>query len=253
MTGHPSLAADLGDLVDNIVEFDRVDSTHKMAQRLIAQMDEEGLDLTPTLLVASSQSQGIGRLDRKWQNAVSGISCNWLRSGVDPALVAKLPMLAASCLCTALADLGIYDAAIKWPNDILVSGRKIAGILVHARHSDSLWVTIGLGVNLSAAPSIDRSPPATAIADHIDELPADAAHRVIVGFVEQLNAAIDDPRQALENWRGKLIHNLGDTISVRLASGNVVTGKLTKVGSDGFLCLATDDGEKAITGGDIVE
>ena len=254
MSPETSLADILRRVVTNVVVLDQVDSTHLMAQRLIEQMDDEGLDLAPTIIVANSQSKGVGRRQRKWTPAGRGLHLNWIRSGLDQTTVALLPMFAAASLRETVESFGVQGACIKWPNDILVNGAKIAGILVHARHSDSVWATIGIGVNLAEAPVIDTGLPATAMANHLkkenlDDLLAPIALR----FVENLHTAIDTPEKALDQWRSHLVHKIGDNLSIRLASDLIESGRLLEVSKEGFLRIMTTEGERTITGGDIIE
>ena len=78
-------------------------------------------------------------------------------------------MLAATAAHDAISALGVADPRIKWPNDILVGKKKIAGILVFARHGETTWVAVSLGVNLESAPDITEGQglAATSIAEHV--------------------------------------------------------------------------------------
>lgn len=250
------LKRELADLVDNIVVLDVAESTHRMATRLISEMDDEDQQLGSTLIVADRQESGQGRGNRQWQSPEGGLYLSWLRSGVDAETTAKLPMLAAAAASTALASIGIDRVEIKWPNDVLVEGRKLAGILVFARHGDTAWVTVGLGVNLASAPSVEGSDglPATSVADLIGDGDVEAwRHGLACAFIRELAGGMARPEAALQTWRERLMHRGGEPLNVRLASGEVVTGRLIEVTAEGFLRLDVDGGERVISGGDIVE
>ncbi len=243
-------------VVENVVVLDAVDSTHAMALRLIGQMDEEGLDLPPTVLVAGDQGQGHGRGDRTWQSPVGGLYLSWLRSGLDRAQIQVLPMVAAAAVHQALAAAGLDRVAVKWPNDILVDGAKIAGILIHARHGEPTWVTVGIGVNLISRPVVREAGalPATSFADHLPI--ADAAEltaALAADIVMALTRGVDEPDELLARWRRALVHRPGDRLAVRLADGAVVEGRFVGLTDSGYLELATASGPRIVSGGDVIE
>jgi BirA family biotin operon repressor/biotin-[acetyl-CoA-carboxylase] ligase len=250
------LAEDLQGVVDNVVFVSEVDSTHATAIRLMAQLDEEEVDLEATLLVAGRQTTGIGRGTRTWKSPAGGLYVSWIRSGLSPKTIGRLPMMAAAAAHTALVEVGVTGVGIKWPNDILADGKKLAGILVHARQGATYWATVGLGVNLQSAPALDgeAAQPATALAELIEPAPYERWCRALVtGFALSLGSAIDDPEPAIDTWRNALIHHRGDTLTVRMASGEVQTGRFNGLTDEGFLRLGQGDDERIITGGDVIE
>jgi BirA family biotin operon repressor/biotin-[acetyl-CoA-carboxylase] ligase len=250
------LAEDLKGYVDNVVLLDAVDSTHAMAKRLIADMDEESQDLRSSLIVADRQDNGEGRGGRCWESPLGGLYLSWLRSGLEAEIVARLPMIAASAALSALAKIDIENARIKWPNDILVDERKIAGMLVFARHGETTWVTVGLGINVETEPVLrdGESTPATSVSSILGDGDGDTRRRTLAfTFVEALTKSIDDPQPALDAWMRHLIHRPGDAIRVRLASGTVVTGTLKDITPQGHLVVREGGDDRVLTGGDIIE
>jgi BirA family biotin operon repressor/biotin-[acetyl-CoA-carboxylase] ligase len=251
------MVRDLGRHVDNVVHFELVDSTHAVALRLIDQVDSEGLQLRPTVVIAESQSQGVGRGRRRWVSPTGGLYLSWISAGLDDDQISRLPMLAASSALLAVTAMGVTGAAVKWPNDILVEGRKLAGILVHARRGDVNCCTVGLGVNIEpvAEPIEDAIQPPTSLAELIGrEQAAEGKIGVASTFLAALTQALVEPESALERWRSQLIHRIGDPISVRLASGAVSSGSFAGVTDEGYLRLLDDSGgEVILTGGDVTE
>lgn len=242
--------------VENLVLLEITGSTHALARTLIADMDDEHQNLGSTLIVADRQDSGEGRGDRHWESPPGGLYMSWLRSGLTAETIAQLPMLAAAAAHTAVTTIGVPDARIKWPNDILVNGRKLAGLLVFARHGETSWVTVGLGVNLETTPVIDRDDalPATSVADHVTEGDVDSwRHDIVCAFVTALDRSMADPKPALEIWRSLLIQKPDGSITVRLASGEKVSGILVGLSEEGFLRIRTNGKERVITGGDIIE
>jgi BirA family biotin operon repressor/biotin-[acetyl-CoA-carboxylase] ligase len=250
------LASALGQVVDNVVLFEEVDSTHAVALRLIDQVDVEGLRLRPTIVLAGAQSRGTGRGDRRWVSPRGGLYLSWLSIGIRDEVVDRLPMLAAAAARATLADAGATEARIKWPNDILVDDRKLAGILVHCRRGTPNRVTVSLGVNIvpisEAVEGASRPPVSLAELVGADAAAASRAG-VAAGFVRGLDASIADPAPALERWRRWLVHRPGDRIAVRVASGVVESGRFAGLTEEGFLRLDQGSGERVISGGDVIE
>lgn len=110
-------------------------------QRLLRGDDPEG-----AVAVAEEQSEGRGRLGRNWEApAQTGVLVSiLLRPAVEPARLPELSLVAGAAVAEAIAETTGLDPAIKFPNDVLLDGRKVAGIL--AESSDGR-VVLGIGVN----------------------------------------------------------------------------------------------------------
>lgn len=122
-------------------------------QRLLRDDDEEG-----AVAVAEEQSEGRGRLGRNW-HAPAGTSVLvsvLLRPPIEPSRLPELSLVAGGAVAEAVADLTGIDPVIKFPNDVLVAGRKVAGILAESSEGR---VVLGIGVNANQT---------------ADQLPADA-------------------------------------------------------------------------------
>lgn len=250
----PRLWSSLGAGADNLVFLSHADSTHDAAARLIDEMDDDEASLGPTVLLAVRQSAGRGRGDHTWTSPEGGLYLSWLSSGIPTSRVARLPMVAAAAAWQALASVGLEGHGIKWPNDILHGGRKLAGLLVTARHGPPHWATVSLGVNLASAPELaaDASYPAGCLADALGPRTWSAwVEPIVASFVAELTKALSDPGPALSLWRAALIHRPGDRVAVRLASGEMVHGSFRGVTADGFLRLGEGDSERVVSTGDV--
>jgi BirA family biotin operon repressor/biotin-[acetyl-CoA-carboxylase] ligase len=167
-------------------------------------------------------------------------------------------MLAAAAAHLALSGLGVPGVGVKWPNDLLVDGRKLAGVLVHVRHGERVSAAVGLGVNVTTVPTLEASStrPPVAISELLpwpSENPfADWAPRLAGEFVDALMSAIEDPAPALARWRQAVVHRPGEPMSVRLGSGDELVGRFAGLSEDGFLRLELPGGERTITGGDVM-
>jgi BirA family biotin operon repressor/biotin-[acetyl-CoA-carboxylase] ligase len=251
-----SLARNLPDAVENAVYLDHVDSTHALSLRIMDQMHGQGLELGPTVIIAGQQTFGRGRGDRRWESPAGGLYLSWARSGLDHDSITALPMLAAAAAHRAITESGVAEAGIKWPNDIVVDGRKLAGILIHVRGADGGWATVGLGVNLTTSPEVNH--PTAAAATAMVELVEGAQFErwrveITTEFIASLTRFLADPGPGLDLWRRRLIHRPGETLSVRLGGGQTLTGTYQGLTDQGFLRLGTNGAERIVTSGDIFE
>lgn len=253
------LISAVGEWVRNCLIFDQLDSTHLLARRLMQQSDEEDIPINPTLVVAESQTGGLGRAQRTWSSEPGGLYFNLVWAQTDPSHTALLPMLAAAAIHQAVSAVGVKNAGIKWPNDILVDGNKLGGILIHARHGARLLATVGSGINISSTPDLggpDDQPgtQATSLADILgpgdDE---DRATTLITTFLETFCDSLTAPQPSVDHWKAHLVHTKGESISVSTSAGIVISGTFAGVNPDGHLMIKTEEGVQTLTGGDIVE
>ncbi|WP_287585459.1 biotin--[acetyl-CoA-carboxylase] ligase [Candidatus Borrarchaeum sp.] len=124
--------------------FDETGSTNDIAKELARKGALEGL-----LVLAETQTSGRGRLGRVWQSPPGGIWLSLiLRPRLAPQEAPKLTFIGAIAVATAIRNLGL-DAKIKWPNDVLVSNRKICGILTEMESETDVlhYVVVGIGIN----------------------------------------------------------------------------------------------------------
>ncbi len=130
----------------NILFYDAIDSTNLEAKRKATEGAPHG-----TLIIADTQTSGRGRLGRNWSSpAGQGIWMSLLlRPSFTPAMAPKLTLLAAMAVSDVLNNLGLF-CAIKWPNDIIINGKKVCGILTEmATDGDHIsHVVVGIGINV---------------------------------------------------------------------------------------------------------
>ena len=122
----------------DIHRYNTVDSTQEIAKKLVKDYAGEHL-----VVVASEQKKGRGRLDRNWISPAGGMYLSVVLKEHD-----LLPVLAAVAVARALRDLDV-QTTIKWPNDILVAGKKIAGILIELVNGYGI---VGIGLNIAETP-----------------------------------------------------------------------------------------------------
>lgn len=238
-----------------LVELDEVDSTNEEAKRLARAGAEDG-----TLVWAKAQTAGRGRAGRKWESPRGNLYFSLvLRPECASSEAAQLGFIAAVGLGDALSSVlpPMVDYHFKWPNDVLMNDRKLAGILLEAEgaakpHLD--WLVLGIGVNVRSYPEHVEFP-ATSLEYETgvkfattDILEAFGRH-----FLSWVNRWLDEgfaPVRAA--WRSKA-HSLGKRIRVRLPD-RTLSGRFVDIDADGALRL--DAGRKAggvrrITAGDV--
>ena len=126
--------------------YEKVDSTNTIARKLAEEGVPDG-----TVVLAEEQTGGRGRLARTWYSPFGqGVWFSLiLRPSFVPMEAAKMTLLAAVSLTKAFRKLGLIDCGIKWPNDILVKGRKLVGILteLNASMEQIHYIIMGIGIN----------------------------------------------------------------------------------------------------------
>lgn len=137
-----------------LIHFQSIGSTNDKAKELAGD-SEEG-----TVIVAEEQTSGRGRLGRSWSSpGRKGIYASViLKPDMEPANAAKLTLLGAAAVALALADCGI-EALIKWPNDIIIDGKKAAGILTEMSSELGIVNHIILGIGINVNQSVEEIPP----------------------------------------------------------------------------------------------
>lgn len=236
----------------NFLFFDSVDSTNDLARGLIEHAASEEVEFAPSLIVAAEQVGGRGRHGRPWSSPRGGLYATLFFPAAAGSPLTLVPLAAAVVIAEALERAGGVGVMLKWPNDIVTSGGKIAGILTEARtRGDETHVAIGVGINIRGAGS-DLSEGALTL----EEL---AGRRIGLGAVlEALARAFDgflaDPSwgNVVARWSKKSAHAAGDEISVRIDDGvDRVAGKFEGLSPDGFLRMRRNGDVVTIMSGEV--
>src|SRR5262245_18060955 len=212
----------------------------------------------PVLLLADEQTAGRGRRGRRWHSAAgNGLTFSLAVTLRRPLReVAALPLVAGVAVARGLRGLGVA-AALKWPNDILVNGAKLGGILVETRSLNGVVkAVIGVGINLRGAAALrSRLRREVAALEQFVPLPDPAALAGTIGdaLLESLTAfeahGLDGVRA---DW-DRLDAHAGQKLRVRLADGRVLTGVASGLEPDGALRLATRGGMRAVRSGRVIQ
>ncbi len=237
-----------------IAALGSVDSTSEEARRRAAQGAADG-----TVIWAERQEAGRGRQGRCWDSPAGNLYCSiLLRPDCTPAAAAQLAFVAGVTVAAVVAEALPLGRAVtcKWPNDVLVDGRKIAGILVESAATGGdrvAWVIVGVGLNVIWSPTAaDCLYPGTSLAaaGAADVDPKALLVRLLGQFANQLDAwtcgGFAPVRTA---WLARA-HGLGRPLTARFGESQV-DGRFLDLDTDGALILEAADGRRRIVAGDV--
>jgi BirA family biotin operon repressor/biotin-[acetyl-CoA-carboxylase] ligase len=224
-------------------------STNDVAKTRAQEGAKEGM-----VIVAEEQTAGRGRIKRRWLSPRGGIALSII---LYPPLdyLSSLIMVASLAVAGSIERVTGLKAQLKWPNDVLVNGKKVCGILVESdvRGNKVDYAVIGIGINanlkLSEFPQI--APMATSLSQ---ELGRDVSRREIVRSLlteaERLYLALSEGDSVFKQWRDRLV-TLGQEVQVSSAEATY-KGIAESVARDGSLLLRQPDGNLLkIVAGDI--
>ena len=232
----------------NLKFYQEIDSTNKALKKMAAQNAPEG-----TVILADIQSAGRGRRGRAWMSAPKlGIWMSiLLRPNLHPSSVQTLTLAASVAVMKALEQLGIGGMGIKWPNDILINGKKVCGILTElsAEAERVDWVILGIGLNVNHSESdfqhdiasvatslrlnvnknteLDRSVIAARMIDELEN--------VYRGFIEKGSSWI------VEEWKKRNI-TLGNRVNIISQQGNF-SAEVLDITAEGKLIIKDEHGK----------
>ncbi len=243
-----------GILGKRIICLPEVDSTNAYAAKLAVDGEPEG-----TVVIAEHQTAGRGRLGRKWVSppGVNIYASIILRPKVPPRDAPLITFVAAVALARTVRGLYNIDAGIKWPNDLLINGRKSAGILTEMSAEPELVRHIILGVGIDVNMPRDAFPKE--IRDISTSIMLELGGKVnraelLRRFLEELEISylmMVDGRRAeiLDEWRSLSV-TLGRNVRVTSLAGEK-TGFARDIDQEGGLILEVDGKLETVTSGDV--
>jgi BirA family biotin operon repressor/biotin-[acetyl-CoA-carboxylase] ligase len=231
--------------------FDSIGSTNDEALTWAAQGAPN-----LSIVIADEQTAGRGRLDRKWFTpSGSAIACSVILHPTTSAHLSRTVGLAALSIADACARLGLRPQ-IKWPNDILLNGKKTAGILI-----ETIWdgdvvtaLVIGMGINVmkeSVPPAADLKFPATSLETELGHPVSreELLQSVLSSLTERLPQMGSDA--FLAAWEGQLAYK-NEPVQITQGTDEIVHGELLGLGPDGSLRLRdSHGGELTVHFGDV--
>lgn len=271
-TGREPLSAasvSTGALWREVTVLERTGSTNADLLVRAGAAEPEGL-----VLVAEEQQAGRGRMGRHWVSPPHSalMFSVLLRPAVPPARWGWLPLLTGVAVATAVREVCAVTAVLKWPNDVLLNGRKLAGILAEAAGGA---VVVGAGLNVSAAEQeLPRTGPGSLPATSLLLSGASVLDRaalltaILAGLEQRYQAwrqAGGDPGPIRAEYTA-LCDTIGREVRVELPGGQALSGEAVGVDSDGRLVVrsgdstgdsaggspARDSSEVAVAAGDVI-
>ena len=202
-----------------------------------------------SLVIADEQTAGRGRLDRKWftpKGTALAFSLILRPTAEEQPHLSRTVGLAALALAETLRARGL-SAEIKWPNDVLIGGRKVAGIL-----TESVWsgedvdcIVVGIGLNVlkaSVPPAEDLLFPATSLEDELGQPPdrVEVLSEILAAFLSIRENLTRD--EFIAQWEGLLAFR-EQNLQVETGTTPSISGKISGLDSDGSLRLVNEHGE----------
>ena len=218
------------------VHHRRIDSTNERARRLA-----EGGAPHGTVVTADEQTAGRGRQGRSWTAPP--------RSAVLMSLVVRdlddrhslLPLGAAVAVCEACEEHADVDCSIKWPNDVWIDGRKVAGILIEGRPQEG-WAVLGIGLNVTTR----REDFPADLRDTATSLGLESTDGVLEALLASLDRRLrDDPSAVLEAWRSR------DALRGQEIRWDDRLGRAAGITDGGALLVETADGREELQAGEV--
>ncbi len=236
-----------------IMYYERVDSTNTIAKKLADQGAADG-----TVVVAEEQTGGRGRLDRSFMSPFAqGL---WfsviIRPNFPPMEVSKMTLVAAVAITKVLRKMGLIHCGIKWPNDILVHGKKMVGILTELNASVEKinYLVMGIGINTTLSKkSLSKELKKTVTSFAMEDVPVQR-NQLLAEILQQLEqyyivAQEQGFAPILEEWK-VLSCTLGQEVKV-IASDKTFSGKAVDLDENGNLLVDTGTAIEKVLAGDV--
>ena len=241
-------------LIKKIVVFDHIYSTNLKARELAKKGEEDG-----TVIISRVQEKGRGRFDRIWESPDGGVYFSIiLKPNCSAEKTTLLPLVAALAISKTINCYNL-DSKIKWPNDVIINGKKIAGILIEseAEEKNLKHVVLGIGINLNIDVSYFSEGIRNNTTSMLNELKTPVDY---YEFLESLFLFLDRYytlflnrkfNEILMKWKQNS-DTLGRKVRIKSISDDII-GKVYDIDQSGFLIVITDSGEsRKITSGDCI-
>jgi len=235
----------------NILSYASLDSTNDTAYKLAEDGAKEG-----TVVIAEKQKKGKGRQGRTWISPKGGIylSCI-IRPDIEPREVAKITLVSALAVCISIRKAANVPAMIKWPNDIIIDGKKVCGILTEMKaEQDKVdFLIVGIGINVDNPASLLPKGATTLLEESDNSI---SKVELAKGILENLEHYIgifkkEGFKVIRDEWRD-LSETIGRHVKVQCHEGKI-EGQALDVDADGALVIRLDSGfHKRILSGDVL-
>jgi BirA family biotin operon repressor/biotin-[acetyl-CoA-carboxylase] ligase len=230
-------------------------STSDMARKILGQLPPD----LPLLVLTDRQTAGRGQQNRTWWAGPGALTFSWVPSfGLQPKpYVISLAVAMAVVVALDSHAMGL-DPKIKWPNDVYVGRKKIAGILIESViAAGARFLVFGIGVNANNSPA-EAPPEIKSVATSLRDLLGRQVdlNQLLIAIIAQLNATLsqmlENPDEIIEVCLNRSIWKIGDPVGVDTQAGKI-QGSFAGFGPGGQLLIRTNGSVLPITSGTIVE
>lgn len=237
--------------------FDSIDSTQNHAIKIASDKTNNG-----AIIIAEKQTSGKGRLDRKWISPKGGI---WLSIILHPkfdiSVITLFPIASALALSNAIEKTLNIKSELKWPNDITIKGKKVAGMIVDASLESNkienliLGVGINFNVDIKQIEKILKDTPnfygVTSLSEQNKTIKPVLLVQSFLMELEQMYNLLNagNTRKIIRDWTKKS-STIGQKVTLHTDDGKI-TGKAIKIDDDGALVISVNNKNRRITSGDI--
>ncbi|HET9010126.1 MAG TPA: biotin--[acetyl-CoA-carboxylase] ligase [Nitrosarchaeum sp.] len=237
--------------------FDSIDSTQKQAMKMASDEASNG-----TIIIAEKQTSGKGRLGRKWISPKGGI---WfsiiLHPKFDISVITLFPIASALALSNAIEKTLNIKSEVKWPNDITIKGKKVAGMLVDASLESNKIENLVLGVGINFDVDVKQiekilrgTPNFYGVASLSEQNKTIKPILLVQSFLTELEQMYNllnmgDTKKIIRDWTKKS-STIGQNIELHTENGKI-KGKAIRIDDDGALVISENNKSRRVTSGDI--
>jgi len=244
-------------LAKRVYYFDSIASTQNFAIEIASNDNENG-----TVIISKKQTGGRGRMNRKWKSPSGGI---WMSIIIHPifdvSYTTLVPIATSLALCMAIEKILKIKPELKWPNDVTLKGKKVAGVLVDTSiiSNEIENLILGVGINFKIKPhqlvsTIKKTPNFYGVATLVKK------NEKALPLVQQFLYELEKVFQWINSRRIKKINNewtkrsstIGRNVSI-ITNEGTVNGKALKIDNDGALIISKGKKTERILVGDIIQ
>tara|TARA_Y100000590_G_scaffold60387_1_gene64321 strand:+ start:20499 stop:21488 length:990 start_codon:yes stop_codon:yes gene_type:complete len=244
-------------LGERIYYFNTIDTTQNFAMKIASKKNENG-----SVVISKKQTGGRGRMKRKWKSPVGGI---WMSVIIHPEFdityTTLIPIATSLALCIAIEKTLKINTKLKWPNDITLKGKKVAGVLTDASiiSNQIESMVLGIGINFKINPnelenSIKKTPNFYGVTTLVKK------NESMVPLIKQFLYELENVLKLINSVQIKKIRNewtkrsstIGKNISIVTNDGHI-RGRALKIDNDGGLIISRGKKTERVLVGDVKE
>ena len=244
-------------LGERIYYFNTIDTTQNFAMKIASKKNENG-----SVVISKKQTGGRGRMKRKWKSPVGGI---WMSVIIHPEFdityTTLIPIATSLALCIAIEKTLKINTKLKWPNDITLKGKKVAGVLTDASiiSNQIESMVLGIGINFKINPnelenSIKKTPNFYGVTTLVKK------NESMIPLIKQFLYELENVLKLINSVQIKKIRNewtkrsstIGKNISIVTNDGHI-RGRALKIDNDGGLIISRGKKTERVLVGDVKE